>query len=274
MVVSDSRAAREGTPGPPAPTPARVVWHDLECGGYRADLTLWHELAQSADGPILDVGAGTGRVSLALAAAGLEVTAVDRDRLLLGALQQRATESGLGVETVCADARSFSLDRHDFAACLMPMQTIQLLGGAAGRLAFLRRAREHLRPGATIACALLSTLEPFDCSQGMVGPAAERAHVDGLLYLSRATRVSELDDCVVIERDRRVLVERPSSGDAASELARSGERRPERDVIELDRLDAGELERDALELGLRALGRREIAPTDEHVGSIVVVLGV
>ena len=42
------------------PEPELVVWHDLECGGYDADLPLWRELAADADGPVLDLGAGTG----------------------------------------------------------------------------------------------------------------------------------------------------------------------------------------------------------------------
>ena len=41
-----------------------VVWHDVECGRYSADLALWRELAAREPGPVLDVGAGTGRVAL------------------------------------------------------------------------------------------------------------------------------------------------------------------------------------------------------------------
>ena len=37
-----------------------VIWHDVECGGYGADLPLWRELARSADGRILDLGAAQG----------------------------------------------------------------------------------------------------------------------------------------------------------------------------------------------------------------------
>jgi SAM-dependent methyltransferase len=259
---------------PPLRTPPRVVWHDLECGGYRADLALWRELAVDADGPILDVGAGGGRVSLDLLAAGHAVTAVDLDALLLAALSERAALRGLTVETVCADARSFALARRDFALCVAPMQTIQLLGGVAGRLAFLGHAREHLRPGARIACAVLCAVEPFDCSDGTVGPAAESAHVDGRLYLSRATRVSELEASIVIERERRVLGDPHSSADGPSPAASEVAPPPERDVVELDRVSAEELERDARRSGLRPLARHEIAATDEHVGSVVVVLGV
>ncbi len=273
MVLGESQGRASVASTTPR-TPARVVWHDLECGAYRADLALWRELAAHADGPVLDVGAGSGRVSLDLLAAGHAVTALDLDPLLLAALSERAAGRGLEVETVCADARAFALQRRDFALCVAPMQTIQLLGGVDGRVAFLGRAREHLRAGAPIACAILSAPEPFDCSDGALGPEAERAHVDGLLYLSRATRVSELAESVVIERERRVLADPPDAADASSQAASQVERPPERDLIELDRLSADELERDARNAGLRALARREIPATDEHVGSVVVVLGV
>src|SRR5690242_2401842 len=31
-----------------------TVWHDVECGGYTADLGLWRELAAQEAGPVLD----------------------------------------------------------------------------------------------------------------------------------------------------------------------------------------------------------------------------
>ncbi|HEV7529936.1 MAG TPA: class I SAM-dependent methyltransferase [Solirubrobacteraceae bacterium] len=271
--MSDRRTGRSLGSQPVGYAPAHVVWHDLECGGYRADLGLWRELAQRSGGRVLDVGAGAGRVSLDLARAGLAVTALDFDATLLAALDERAT--GLEIETVCADARSFALERRDFGACLVPMQTIQLLGGTAGRVAFLRRAREHVRSGGVVACAILGALEPFDCSDGGAGPAAERVHVDGLLYLSRATRVSELAETVVIERERRVLDDRPGVAERVSRRRTAeAERAPLRDSIELDRVSARDLQREAREAGLRPLERLEVPATAEHVGSVVVVLGV
>jgi SAM-dependent methyltransferase len=277
VVVSDRAAQR---------LPAELVWHDLECGGYRADLPLWHELAESCDGRILDVGAGSGRVTLQLASAGHGVTALDRNEVLLAALRGRA--AGLAVEAVCADARSFALAERDFALCIVPMQTIQLLGGSEQRIAFLRCAREHMRPGAAIALAILGELDTFDCADGQIGPAAERAHVDGLLYLSRAIRVSETADLVEIERERRVLLPETSTavastGTAGKRIASSAgdderdelaarQRGPEIDLIKLDRVSASSLKREAVEAGLRAERTREIAATDEHVGSSVVML--
>ena len=103
-----------------------VLWHDLECGGYDLDLPLWRELADREGSPVLDVGAGTGRVALDLARRGHEVVAVDRDPVLLDALADRG--AGLAVSVVAADARAFDLGRR-FPLVIVPMQTLQLLGG-------------------------------------------------------------------------------------------------------------------------------------------------
>ncbi len=243
-----------------------VVWHDLECGSYAADLPLWRELAGAGDagappGPVLDVGAGSGRVALDLAARGHRVTALDRDAELLGALRERAAHSS--VETVCADARTFDLDRSDFAVCIAPMQTVQLLGGAAGRLAFLRRARAHLRPGGLLACAIVTDIESFDCAAGDLGPSPETVRIDGIDYVSQATRVHVGRRGVSIERERSVLAAaRPRS---AAQPAR------ERDVVQLDRLSASRLHSEGRQAGLTAAGTRSIPGTEEHVGSEVVV---
>lgn len=268
MVLSESRTSGVEPALTGRHTPAQVVWHDLECGSYRVDLALWRELARSAGGPILDIGAGTGRVSLELAREGHAVTALDREEELLQALRLRA--SGVAIETVCADARSLSLSRRDYALCIVPMQTIQLLGGSAGRIAFLDAARAHLRRGARIACAILGELEPFDCSDSAVGPAPEQAIVDGLLYTSRALRVAESHDEVVIERERRIAQPSPGARDARSEATLS----LQRETISLDRLSAASIEREAREVGLIAEPPRRIEATDEHVGSVVVMLRV
>ena len=72
-----------------------VVWHDVECGAYAADLPLWRELARAAAGPVLEIGAGTGRVALRPARAGFAVTALDRDGELLAELAGRAALRGI-----------------------------------------------------------------------------------------------------------------------------------------------------------------------------------
>ena len=115
-----------------------VIWHDIECGAYGADLSVWRSLAREYREPVLDVGAGTGRIALELAGDGHRVVALDHDPELIAELSRRA--AGLEIETVVADARSFELGRR-FGLIIVPMQTIQLLGGTRGRARFLERAR-------------------------------------------------------------------------------------------------------------------------------------
>jgi SAM-dependent methyltransferase len=246
-----------------------VVWHDIECGAYSADLSLWRELAALASSeqprePLLDIGAGSGRVALDLAAHGHLVTAVDRDAELLEVLRERALAAGTPVQTVCADARTFALERRDFALCLAPMQTVQLLEGASGRIAFLRQAHTHLRPGGLLACAIVADIEPFDCAAGDIGPSPEIASVDGSDYISRAIRVRVGTHSVLIERER-------STHSAAQRAAHEQPRR-ERDVVELDRLTVSKLRGEGRQAGFTSAGTRSIPATDEHVGSDVVLL--
>jgi SAM-dependent methyltransferase len=274
-MVVNRLPSKPDTPSTSAGAPARsttVVWHELECGSYAADLPIWRELATlagtGADAqPLLDVGAGTGRVTLDLAARGHLLTALDRDEELLGALRERVGE--LAVETVCADARSFELDRHDFAVCLMPMQTIQLLGGRAGRLEFLSRACEHLRPGGLLACAIVTDIQPFDCADGDLGPDPDVAHVGDLDYVSRPTRLHVDDATLRIERERSVTSTTLRARGRRQRAATPAE--VELDVIELDRLSVAQLLAEGERAGLSAAGSRSIPPTLEHVGSEVVV---
>jgi SAM-dependent methyltransferase len=291
--VGPATAGSAATGG--ATADAAVVWHDLECGRYTADLALWRELADMAArgraglaesgrtrvgdareqvgdrggaggraADVLDVGAGTGRVALHLAAAGHRVTAVDSDSQLLAALRGRAAD--LDLQTVCADARRFELPRRDHAACLMPMQTVQLLGGEDGRVAFLRCARAHVRPGGLVACAIVTEFDTFDSAAGDAVPSPEIALVAGTHYISRPTRVSVSRWRIRIERERSVVTD---------EQVRSRQRLDpprERNVIELDRVSARQLQREGRAAGLTPLGARWIDATDEHVSSEVVLL--
>jgi SAM-dependent methyltransferase len=244
------------------------IWHDLECGSYRVDLPLWRELAIEAGTgtgaqPLLDVGAGTGRVALDLAARGHRVTALDLDAELLNTLRERARAASTPLETVCADARELALERRDFAVCLVPMQTIQLLGGASGRLAFLGRVREHLRPGGLLACAIVCELDSFDCAAGDLGPAPEVARVDGVRYVSRATRVHVGARSVRIERERSIL--------SAEQQAADTQVPAEHNVIELDRVSATQLRHEGQQMGWASACTRSIPATRDHVGSEVVM---
>ncbi len=247
---------------------SEVIWHDIECGSYRQDLALWLALADQyagAGAPVLDVGAGTGRVSLALARAGHGVVALDQSRALLAELARRAR--GLPIETVCADARTFTLPGRHFPLIAVPMQTLQLLGGNEGQSAFLARARRHLQAGGAIAVAIVALedleefeeFEEFDGEQAGGLPLPDIAELDGCAYFSQPTAVRRQDGSVVLERLREVV-------DA------HGARRSSVDRTRLDLTSPEQLAELAVNAGLRLREVRRIDPTDAHVGSEVVIL--
>ena len=144
-----------------------VVWHDVECGRYAADLPVWRELAAAAGGPVLDVGAGTGRVALDLARHGARVVALDRR----------------------------------FPLVIVPMQTVQLL---PDRAAFLACVRAHLAPSGLLAIAITAALEDFGELPGEL-PAPDVGNVDAYCFASQPTAVRALPGATRIERLRRTL---------------------------------------------------------------------
>jgi SAM-dependent methyltransferase len=237
-----------------APVNLDALWHDLECGDYREDLPLWRELADDAGGPVLDVGAGTGRVTLDLAARGVPVVALDVDAPLLDALRHRA--AGLPVETVVADARSFDLGRR-FSLVVVPMQTLQLLGGPRGRAAFLRCALDHLEPGGLLAAAVADAMDCFDEEHPLPPPPAARDIVD-VRYASRLLAVVEDGGRAAMHRRREIIG--------------PGERYASREVtLKLDRVSADEIAGEAARVGFLDEPHRFVPETEEYLGSTVVV---
>ena len=234
-----------------------VIWHDVECAGYRADLPLWHELAGDAGGPVLDLGCGSGRVALHLAALGHDVWALDCDPELVEALAVRAREGGLRVRAHPGDARSFELDAR-FALAIAPMQVVQLLGGSDGRRAALESVRRHLDPGGVFAVALA---DPFDGASGdaVLPPLPDVLERDGWVLSSTPLRVREEEAAVAIDRLRQAV-------------SPDGELTEEAVTITLEALTPETLEEEAARAGFAIHPARVVPETREHVGSTVVLL--
>jgi SAM-dependent methyltransferase len=237
-------------------TAEAVIWHDLECGRYHADIGYWQRLARLHGGPVLDIGAGTGRVALALARAGHAVVALERDGELVAELARRA--AGFPVEVRAGDACSFSLPAP-VPLCIVPMQTVHLLGD---RAAFLRCARAALRPRGVLAVALLGAgVEPFELELD-----ADDVQLDGVRYESAptalrraATAAGARDPVLVVERRR-------------SRLSPDGPPRVSLDRVLLRECDPATLAGEAAVAGFALAGVDAIAPTLEYVGSDIVRL--
>jgi SAM-dependent methyltransferase len=234
-----------------------ALWHDVECASYTADLDLWRELADAADGPVLDLGCGTGRVALDLAERGHDVTGVDSDPALIRALSERARERGLRVQAEVADGRTLALGVR-FALAIAPMQVVQLLGGAAGRAAFLASLRLHLRRGAVAALAIADPFEGIPDGD-IEPPLPDVREEEGWLYSSMPVAVRVHGRATAIDRLRQIV-------------SPSGELTESMFTIELDRVTAAELEDEARAKGFGVLPRASVPPTEDYVGSAVVML--
>ena len=234
-----------------------VIWHDVECAAYDLDLDLWRELADAAAGPVLDVGAGTGRVALDLARRGHDVTAVDSDPELVHALAGRARDRGLRVKAVTADVRALDLGTS-FALAIAPMQVVQLLGGGDGRRRALRALAAHLRPSGVLAAALADPFEGVPAGE-LLPPLPDIREEQGWVYASTPVMVRQEGAGAAIDRHRQAVSPR-------------GELRESVATIVLDRVSPDELESEGRDAGFAVGQRHWIPDSAEWTGSTVVVL--
>lgn len=234
-----------------------LIWHEVECGAYRADLPVWEQLAAENKGPIMELGCGAGRVVVHLAeATGELVVGVDRDEDLVEAVWNRAEGMGHSGEAEIGDVRGFEL-HFEFQLVLAPMQLIQLLEERTDRICCLSCVADHLLPGGRAAFAIIEEV-PVVPAEGAAPQLPDVREVDGWVYSSLPLEPEVRADSVLLRRLRQTV-------------APDGQLSEELNEIELQLLSAETLEAEAVEMGLRPIGRREILPTEAHVGSTVVL---
>ena len=140
---------------PPDPVTARALarLYDLDLQEDPGDLDLYRALADRADGPILELAAGTGRLAVPLAAAH-EVTAVDIDEAMLARARERAAEAGLAPDAVRflqADLlelpEAASPGAPGFGLAFIALNSIMLLGTRERQRGAIEALAARLRPG-------------------------------------------------------------------------------------------------------------------------------
>src|SRR5262245_46631061 len=116
---------------------------------FFGDVDWYRRKARECGGPVLELGAGTGRITLKLAQDGVAVHALDCDAGMLAALRQKlADEPGdvrARVEIVDADMRTFDL-RERFALVIAPFRALLHNLADDEHFACFRQVRAHLRP--------------------------------------------------------------------------------------------------------------------------------
>ncbi len=123
-------------------------FYDLDMGCYEDDIGFYVQLARGANGPVLDLGCGTGRLARAIAEAGLRIDGLDSSERMLSLAERRLREAGLfdNARLIKGDAGQFDLGRR-YGLVIFAMNSFMHLATASRQLACLRSVRRHLRPG-------------------------------------------------------------------------------------------------------------------------------
>ena len=136
----------------PATAAALARLYDLDLIDDPGDLDLYLALADRADGAILELAVGTGRLAVPLAEAGHAVTGVDLDPAMLDRARARARDTGTGVvgrlTLVEADLVGLRLPAAgQFGLAFIALNSLLVLPTRAAQRAALRTLADHLAPG-------------------------------------------------------------------------------------------------------------------------------
>lgn len=118
---------------------------------------------------VLDLGAGSGFLTVPMAAVGADVLAVDHSTAMLALLAERLGEAGLSVRATRSDLRSFAPPQP--VDVVVSNYALHHLSHAQ-KHDLLRRSRDWLRPGGRIAVADL--MVPLTLRPGESGPLVRK----------------------------------------------------------------------------------------------------
>ncbi len=136
---------------PPSPTAVALArLYDVDLLEDPGDLDLYLALAARANGPILELGVGSGRIALPLAEAGWTVTGVDNDPAMLDRARSRVAaaspEAAARLELVDADIAGLQLPGR-YRLAFIALNSLLMLGDRSAQAAAVRTLAEHLEPG-------------------------------------------------------------------------------------------------------------------------------
>jgi SAM-dependent methyltransferase len=116
---------------------------------------IWTLIGDARGLDVLDVGCGTGRHALPLAAQGARVLGLDPSPKMLGQARRKAEARGLSIEfrPGALETPRPALGTFDLVLCCLVLSHVEDLDGAAGRLA------AHVRPGGRL---IVTDFHPFN----------------------------------------------------------------------------------------------------------------
>lgn len=145
-------------PPPPSPTTASAAQYDRfadiygvwteTAPGTETNRRFYVEACLAADGPVVELGVGDGRIAVAAAARGCRMIGVDSSPVMLRRCRERAARAGVSdrIALLEADFRAFRLD-EPAALVTLPYHSIGHLTSMQAKQQAARRVFSQLRPG-------------------------------------------------------------------------------------------------------------------------------
>jgi SAM-dependent methyltransferase len=124
------------------------------------DVAFYRDAAREFGDPVLELGCGTGRITMAVAEAGKRITGLElSERMLERAVRKRAAlrvEARERVHLVQGDMAKFDLGEK-FRLVIIPFRAFQHLLEVRHQMDCLECARKHLKPGGRLILDVFQT---------------------------------------------------------------------------------------------------------------------
>lgn len=120
-----------------------ALFYDEEFRERAHEIPFFLRHAQASAGPVLEIACGTGRITLPIAAAEVEIAGVDASAAMIEQARRKSQAAGLAVEWHVQDARRMQLNRS-FAMIFSATNALQHLEDLPSLRAFFSRVRVHL----------------------------------------------------------------------------------------------------------------------------------
>lgn len=152
-------------------------WENAQTVGRR-DVAFWKRIATRSAGPVLELGAGTGRVLFPLARAGVQIVGIDRSAEMLARAQERRTRLRAGrkrVQLVRGDIRALPFPNRSFPLVIAPYGILQSLLRERDLAETLAGVARVLKRGGIFGMELVADLPAWREYTGRVSLRGRRA---------------------------------------------------------------------------------------------------
>ena len=138
-------------------------WENARTLGRR-DVPFWRTLALQQKGPVLELGCGTGRISIPLAKAGVSLVGIDRSDAMLARARNRIRRGRLTsrARLLRGDIRSLPFRASTFPLVMAPYGVLQSLLRERDLAATLQSVARVLKPKATFGIELAADLPSWE----------------------------------------------------------------------------------------------------------------